>query len=90
MNWQKGQKGWTLPKHPAVLMEGVPWDPGDKRPGFTAMCLKTHDVGSAGPDACFVVGGYKPTEANMMRLAVHMLDCNCGWTHEITVDDDAP
>jgi len=64
--------------HEAVLMEGIVWRPDE--PGFTAMCIGTHDVGTAGPAECETLG-YKVTEANMIRLSVHMLNCNCGWSH---------
>ncbi len=74
----------VIPPHPAVLMEGTAWDCHSPRceDGFTAMCLTTGELGFAGWAECEVLG-YKDTEANRIRLAVHMLSCGCGWSHAL-------
>ena len=79
MNWN----GAPDP-HPAVLMEGTLWDCLTPRceDGFTAMCLQTGELGFAGWAECEVFGR-KDTEANRIRLAVHTLNCSCGWSHAL-------
>jgi len=85
VNWE------GLPRpHRAALMEGPVWHSpryqrvlrrrGIDQEGFTAMSLRTGEIGFAGPAETFVLG-YKDTEANRMRLALHMLSCKCGWSH---------
>lgn len=77
MNW----RGLPNP-HPAALSEGCIWMP-ERSEGFTAMCMVTHEVGYAGPDEAWIIqGSTRPSEARLMDLALHMLSCNCGWSHE--------
>jgi hypothetical protein len=76
----------SLPPHPAVIMQGVPWDPRnegmvDYSTVFTSMCLETGKLGGAGAAECEVFRR-KDTEANRIYLARHILDCSCGWKHE--------
>jgi hypothetical protein len=71
---------WDCPSpHPAVLMGGAPWRRDFD--GFTALCLTTHEIGTAGIAECIVLHR-ADSERSRIELALHILDCNCGWSHE--------
>ncbi len=79
MNWQKT----NLRRHRAAIMQGVPWTGKpflfegrtvSEEDYFTAVCLKTHEVGVAGPAEPYVLSR-AADEAGLIRLSVHMLDC---------------